>query len=184
MPASTIRSATSCTADGGRRDHADRDVVVRHERPAGRRRGGRVSRPIALPHLRRVDVDERGDAEPAFGEAPVVRQGVPEVPDAHDHDGPVLGEPELAPDLMDQVRDVVPDAARAVGAEVGQVLAHLRGVHARGLGEGLGRHRGGARLGDVDEGSQVDGQPSDRRLGDRADPSSCGAPARPASGAA
>ena len=49
--------------------------------------------------------------------------------------------PELTPDLVDQVRDVVADTAGAVRTQVGEVLANLRGVDPRGLRELLGRDR-------------------------------------------
>ena len=42
-----------------------------------------------------LGVDERGHPEPSLAEALVVREGVAEVPDAGDHDAPVLREPEL-----------------------------------------------------------------------------------------
>jgi hypothetical protein len=66
-----------------------------------------------------------------------------QVADADDDDGPVVGEPELAAHLEQQVLDVVADAAGAVGPEVGEVLAHLGGVHAGQLGEALGGDGGG-----------------------------------------
>ena len=54
-----------------------------------------------------VHVQDRDHPEAAFLESAVVGQGVAEVPGAGDEDGPVLGEPQLAPDLMQQVGDVV-----------------------------------------------------------------------------
>ena len=53
-----------------------------------------------LADARGVGVDERGDAEAARGEAAVVGERVAEVADADDDDGPVLGEAELAGDLV------------------------------------------------------------------------------------
>ena len=165
MPASTIRSATSWTAVAG-------VAITPIAMPSVRTSAGRSSTwwidssPDPLPHLRRIHVDQRGDAEPPFGEPSVVRERMPEVADAGDHDGPVLRQPELAADLVDQVGDVVADAARAVGAQVREVLAHLRRVHARRLGQRLRRDRGGPGFGDVDQRVQVDGQPADGRLGD------------------
>ena len=50
---------------------------------------------------------------------------------------------------------------------MGQILADLGRVHARGLGERLRGHRRGARLRDVDEGPEIDREPLNRRLGDR-----------------
>ena len=47
-----------------------------------------------------VGVEQRRDAEAAGGEAAVVGQRVPEVADADDDDRPVLGQAELAGDLV------------------------------------------------------------------------------------
>ena len=69
-----------------------------------------------LPDLARVGVDERDDPEAAGAEAAVVGERLAEVADADDRDRPVVGEAELAGDLVEQVLDVVPDAAGAVGA--------------------------------------------------------------------
>ena len=105
----------------------------------------RIGRPpTASPTFAGSASTSAGHAEPALGEPLVVRERVAEVADADDHDRPVLREPELAADLVDQVRDVVADAARPVGAQVRQVLADLRRVHAGGLGERLGRDGRGA----------------------------------------
>ena len=96
----------------------------------------------------------------------VVRQRVAEVADADDDHGQVLGDADLAGDLVAEVLHVVADAAGAVGAEVGQVLAQLGAVHAGGGGELLARAGADAALGEADERAQVDRQPGDRRLGD------------------
>jgi len=90
---------------------------------------------------------------------------VAQVAEPHDDDGPVLREAELAADLVEQVLDVVPHAAGAVGAEVRQVLADLGGVDARHLGQALRRHRGGLGVSHLDEAPQVDREAGDRRLG-------------------
>ena len=61
---------------------------------------------LELPHtfadLRRIDVDERRHAEPTVTEPLVVGEGVPQVPDPRDRDAPVLCEPQLSADLVDQ----------------------------------------------------------------------------------
>ena len=103
-----------------------------------------------------------------FAESAVVGEGVAEVAGADDDDRPVLGEAELAAHLEQEVLDVVADASGAVRPEVGQVLAHLRRVHAGQLGQPLRRDGGGARLGDLEEDAQVDGKPGHRGLGDAA----------------
>ena len=82
-----------------------------------------------------VAVEQRHDAEAAGAEPGVVGQRVPEVADADDDDGEVLGDADLAGDLVAEVLHVVADPAGAVGAQVGQVLAQLGAVDAGGGGE-------------------------------------------------
>ena len=89
-----------------------------------------------------------------------------EVPRPRDEHWPMLGEAELAADLMDEVGDVVPDAARAIGTQVGKVLAHLGGVHAGRLGQITGRDGGRAALSHLDQRSQIHGQPTNGRFRD------------------
>src|SRR5258705_421664 len=95
-------------------------------------------------------------AGPAQAPAPPPDPAVPgerltEVAGADDHDRPVVGQAELAPNLVDQVLDLVPDATGAVRAEVAEVLADLGGVDASEVGELLGRHVRRPRLGLVEE---------------------------------
>ena len=107
-----------------RRDDADRDPVLGDQpfelvemvddqaaHPAADLRAGR-RRP-------------GGGPKAATGEAAVVGQRPTEVADPDDGDRPVLGQPEFAGDLVDEVGHLVADPAGAVGAEVGQVLAQL-----------------------------------------------------------
>ena len=83
-----------------------------------------------------------------------------------DRDRPVVGEPELAGDLVEQVVDVVPHAPGAVRPEVGEVLAHLRGVDARELRQPLRRDRADLLIGGLEERPVVERQPGDRRFRD------------------
>src|SRR3546814_10992834 len=76
------------------------------------------------------DLEQADDAEAAGAEAGVVGQGVAQVADSDDDDRPVVGQADLPGDLVVQVGHVVTDPTRAVGAEVGQVLAELGDVHA------------------------------------------------------
>ena len=68
--------------------------------------------------LGRVHVDQRRHGEAALAEPAVVGEGLSEVAGPDDDDGPVTGEAQLAADLVQQVLDVVADAAGAVAAEV------------------------------------------------------------------
>ena len=116
--------------DGRRGDDADRDAVLGDDllevvERADVDAGDDLAVPVG------VGVEQRHDPEAAAAEAGVVGQRVAEVADADDDDRPVLGQPDLAGDLVAQVVDVVADAAGAVGAEVGEVLAQLGGVDAR-----------------------------------------------------
>ena len=89
-----------------------------------------------------------------------------QVADADDHDGPVVGQAELAGDLVEEELDVVPHASGPVGAQVREVLAHLRGVDAGQGGEALGRDGADVLVGGLEQGPVVEGQADDRRLGD------------------
>ena len=99
-----------------------------------------------------------------------------------DRDRPVVGEAELAGDLVEQVLDVVADAPGAVGAEVREVLADLGRVDAGQLGQALrgDRRRSPAR--------RSRAAPGSRAAGGRRSPPGSGArresepPRRPARG--
>src|SRR5262249_56490557 len=75
-------------------------------------------------------------------------------------------EAQLARDLVQQELDVVADTTGPVGAEVREVLAHLRRVHPGQGGEALGRDRADVLVGRLEEGPVVEGKAGDRRLGD------------------
>ena len=91
----------------------------------------RTTRPrIVVPIAGRVGVDQGGDAEAAAGEPGVAGERLAQVADADQRDRAVHGDAQRARDLLGQGRHVVADAADAVGAEVGQVLAQLGRVHA------------------------------------------------------
>ena len=113
-----------------------------------------------------VDVDDAGDGKAALAETAVAGEGLAEVAGADDDDRPVVGEAELAADLVDEIRDLVADAARAVAAEVAQVLANLRGVDAAQFGEPLGRDAVDAFVALLGEDSQVDGKPGNGGIWD------------------
>src|SRR5690606_23500148 len=81
-----------------------------------------------MPAGRGVPVNQGADAEAAGGETSVVGEGGAEVADTDDHNRPVLGQAQFAGDLVHEILDVVAHAARPVGAQVGEVLAQLRGV--------------------------------------------------------
>ena len=112
----------------------------------------------ALAHLGGVGVDQCGDAEAPRQEAAVVGERVAEMAQPGDHDRPVLGHPQLAADLEEQVADVVADPPRAVRPEVGEVLAHLGRVHPGQLRQPLGGHRGRVGVLHLEERAQVHGE--------------------------
>ena len=135
-PARTRRSAASCADGGGRGDDTDVDPLGLHDL----RQLVDVAHAHAAEHradLGRVDVDDAGDREAALAEAAVAGERLAEVAGADDDDRPVVGEAELAADLVHEVGDLVADAAGAVAAEVAEVLAHLGGVDAGQLGQPL-----------------------------------------------
>ena len=149
------RGGDDADGDAERRDHLLEAVQRLHDEPAD-----------LGADDRRVGVDQGADREAAGGEAAVVGERVPEVADPDDDDRPVLGEAELAGDLVDEVVDVVADAAGAVRAEVGEVLAQLGRVDAGGRGEFLGGDGRDALVAEGTEGAEVDRQPGDGGLGD------------------
>ena len=166
-PAPTIASATACAAAAGVQMTPISASCSRAI--AGRSSTGRIaSSPIRSPTFAGSASTSAGGPEPPLGEPPVVGERVPEVADPDDHDRPVLREPELAADLMEQVRDVVPHPSGPVRPEVGQVLADLRRVDAGRLGERVGGDRGDAGLGELDQRPEVDRQPPDGGLRDGA----------------
>ena len=140
---------------GGRGgDHPDRDRLL------GRDRQQLVDVPDdqavdLLAHPGRIGVEEGGDPEPAAGEAGVAGQGVTEITDADQRDRAALGEPEDVLDLVDQQGDVVADAAGAVRAEVGQVLAQLGRVDPGRGGQSLAGDRVVAGFGEIVQCTQV-----------------------------
>ena len=79
-----------------------------------------------------------------------------------------------------QVLDVVADAPGAVGAEVGEVLAHLGRVDAGHLGQPLGRDGGRLGVDHLEQAAEVDGQAGDGGLGDAAAGAHAGGTAAPA----
>ena len=167
-PALTSRSAASWAADGG---VAMTPIEILLRRPrSGRARRAARTRDAADDgvDLGGVDVDDAGHRKAALVEAAVAGERLAEVAGADDHDRPVVVEPELAADLVDEVVDLVADAARAVAAEVREVLAHLGGVDAGQLGEAVGRDVVDAELGLLDEDLEVHREPGDGGLGDPA----------------
>ena len=139
-PAATSRSAASWAAGPGVATTPIETSLRAHDR-------GQVADRAdadAADHgadLGRVVVDDAGDREAALAEPAVAGERLAEVAGADDHDGPVVGEAELAAHLVDEVLDLVADAAGAVRAEVAEVLAHLRRVDAGEIGELLATRR-------------------------------------------
>ena len=86
-------------------------------------------------------VEQRGDLEAFLPEARIVGEREAEVAGAHDRDAQLPVEAEDLPQVAPQILDVVADAADAELAEVGQILANLRGVQVELLGERLRRDR-------------------------------------------
>src|ERR1700743_893709 len=115
-----------------------------------------------------VAVENRLDAEPPGEKSAVVRQGAAEVTGADDYHRPVLRQPQGPGDLIHQILHVVAYAPDAVRPQVAQVLAELGRVDAGRPGELVAGDGGHAALGQRVEGTQVDGQPGHRGLGDAA----------------
>ena len=117
--------------------------------------GWTVMPAISCPSRCGVLVEEGDDPEAARGEAAVGRERVAEVAHPDDGDGPVLGEAELAGDLVGEVVDLVADTTHAVGPEVGQVLAELGAADPGSGGQLLGGHRRDPALREAGQGTEV-----------------------------
>ena len=166
-PGRDERSATSWATGAG---VAIMPIVILRSSTIRAERGDGLDRQLAhlLAHELVVGVDERHDPKAAGAETTVVGQGAAEVSDSDDRDRPVAGEAELPGDLVEEVVDVVADAARAVGAEVREVLADLGRVHAGQLGQALRRDGRDLVLGGLEQGPVVEraaGRPSPRGSG-------------------
>ena len=148
-----------------RRDHADRDPLRANEL------GQIVEVPYLHPveaaaDLRGIHVDQHRHTEPALGEPLVPGERLTKVADARDQDGPVLGQPEGLPDLVDQMSHVVADPSGAVGAQVGKVLADVGARDPGGVGEDVRRHRRLTLVGKLHEHPQVEREPGHGGVGD------------------
>ena len=111
-------------------------------------------------------VEERRDLEAFLAEARVVGEREAEIAGAHDRDAQLAIEAENLPQMALQIADVVADAADAELAEVGEVLANLRGVEMELLGERLRRDRADAGFLEHVEAAQVHRKPVGGELGD------------------
>src|SRR5258708_2712266 len=70
-----------------------------------------------------IAVKQGSDGDPGGGEAAVISQGAAEVSGADDQYRPVLGQAEFPGHLVDQVVNVVANAAGAVRTQVRKILA-------------------------------------------------------------
>jgi hypothetical protein len=108
--------------------------------------------------LRRLDVDHAGDGKTALAETAVAGQGLAEVTGADDDDRPIVGQAQLAPDLVDEEGDLVADAPSSVAAEVGKVFANLGGIDPGQLGQALAADALEVLVGLLDQDAEVDGK--------------------------
>ena len=118
-------------------------------------------------------VEQRRDLEAFLAEARIVGEREAEVAGAHDRDAQLAIEAENLPQVPLQIADVVADAAHAELAEVGEVLADLRGVQVELLGERLRRDRADAGAVELVQAAQVDRQAVGGELGDLIERCAC-----------
>ena len=178
MPAATTRS-TTCCADGGRHgDDGDADAVAPRDLLEIVDVVDRHAAARLLADLVAQGVEQRRDLEPFLAEAGIVGEREAEVAGAHDRDAQLAIEAEDLPQVALQIADVVADAADAELAEVGEVLANLRGVQMELLGERLRRDGADAGVLERVEAAQVDREAVGGELGDLIERSACpaGAP--------
>src|SRR5262245_46013063 len=117
-----------------------------------------------LPHLLAQVVEERGNLEAFHPEAGVVGERQTEIAGAHDRDAQLAIEAENLSEMALQVADIVADPAHAELAEVGEVLADLRGVQMKLLGERLRRDRADAGVFERVQAPEIYGQSIGREL--------------------
>ena len=119
-----------------------------------------------LADLRAQVVEQRRDLEAFLAEARVVGEREAEIAGADDRDAQLAIEAEDLAQMPLEIADVVADAADAELAEVGEVLADLRGVQMELLGERLRGDRLDAGVLELVEAAQVDRQAVGGELGD------------------
>src|SRR5204863_9239921 len=117
------------------------------------------------PHLGRVIVEYRGDAEPLTSEALVVVEGGAQIAESHEGDLPLAVETKDALELRLQTRDVVADAAHTELAEIREVFPDLGRVQAEPLRQLLRRDGLDPVLLELLQAARVDGQATHRHLG-------------------
>ena len=130
-------------------------------------RGWTSALPEPGPHLGRVGVEGGDHVEASLGKAAVVTEGLAQV--ARPDQGHVVlpVEPELAVDLLAQQLGVVTDAAGAVGAQVGKILAYLGGVDTGAAGQLLRRDGDHPVVVGVHQGLEVQREAFDGCFGQR-----------------
>src|SRR5438445_3712142 len=149
----------------GHRDDRDLDPARLHLTPEVA--AGEDRRRFDLVHdLRRILVEDGRDAKSLTGEPAIVEQRRAEVAVADERHGPLAIETEDALELGLQPRDVVPDAAYAELAEVGEVFSDLRRVEIEPIRQLLRGHGLHAVLFELQQTSGVDRETTDRHLGD------------------
>ena len=105
-------------------------------------------------------------SKPSWRKPGIVGQRETEVAGAHDRHAQLAIEAENLPQMPLQIADVVADAADAELAEVGEVLADLRGVQMELLGQRLRRDGPDAGIVERVQAAQVDRQAIGGELGD------------------
>ena len=118
-------------------------------------------------------VEQRRDLEAFLAEPGIVGEREAEIAGAHDRDAQLAIEAENLAQVALQIADVVADAADAELAEVGEVLADLRGVQVELLGERLRRDGADAGVLERVQAAQVDRKPVGGELGDLIERSVC-----------
>ena len=180
MPAATTRSTTCCADAAG----TAMTAMLMPSRRASFFRSwmswiGTPPRDCC-PTLSLSVVEQRRDLEAFLAEARVVGEREAEVAGADDGDAQLAIEPEDLAQVALQIADVVADAAHAELAEVGEVLADLRGVQVELFGERLGRNRLDAGRLELVQAAQVDREAVGGELGDLIERSVSPSDARPA----
>jgi len=121
------------------RDDADRDVP-RYDDLREFRQVSDTNATNDRTDLGFVDIDNSADRESTIAESVVTGQRLAHVASTNDDDRPIVGESELATDLVHKKFDLVADTPSAIATEVAQVFAHLGSIDASQFGEFFGRN--------------------------------------------
>ena len=110
----------------------------------------------------RLGVKGGDEFKPLLFKPPIGEQGQAQIPHPHQNDGLKAGGAQFLGDFRGQFGHIIAQAAGAEGAEIGQILAQLRGLDDSGFRQGFAGHGGDAIFPQPGEAAQIDGEAINR----------------------